>query len=441
LLVAVEMADAMTMTFWMIYDPIASADLAQFFRRNDDRPMAFYSHDQIIRAASLVFVIAQQLEIHADVVIDTCRLGTKPLEEHFGTTRQGARGDDRDARWIHIVADAQLKVRFEAELHIPVSKHAGRFAVDGACIPPGNGVGYIELGVSITQARKMAVAHLTGDSAEFEALMRRLLHEVNARGGEHIPRQAADAGFAVLHRVLRKGREDGCVVDSVDCPDDSVASPEEIARAFDADPPQLLEEPHDEGHGSDSDDDDDDERGSDSDEEDHEVVAEYEGQLPTESDAEDFCPRVVHRITRGLKPSPAQVAVAAPLFAAVGRQVIEQAALPPADRAAWAVGIRTRAAGGPQRQERFTASTLLVVGAPCEVQWEADVSHDFDEGGWIVFPRMTPFIVRRGDGVAYHVIPWRDFVTRSEVGLLPNPSHDRALGDAADDDDDDPQQW
>jgi hypothetical protein len=112
-MLCLEMADAM-ITFWMIYDPIASAKLAQFFRKSDDRAMAFYSHDQLIRAASLIFVMAQQLEIHADVAIDTCRLGTKPLEEHFGTTRQGARGDDRDSRWLHFVADAQLQGQFEA---------------------------------------------------------------------------------------------------------------------------------------------------------------------------------------------------------------------------------------------------------------------------------------------------------------------------------------
>jgi hypothetical protein len=267
--------------------------------------------------------------------------------------------------------------------------------------------------------------------------MRRLLDD--AGGGEHIPRQAADAGFAVLHRVLRKLHGNGSGIGSIEGADDATAGPEEIALTFDIDPPRLPDEPDEGGPDSDSDDEDDPDVAEDAGfQEDEAMLSSTLGEPESDeqSEAEDFegraCRGAVHRPTRGLRPSDAQAAAATPLFADVGLQVIQQAALPRADRAARATAIRTRAAGGPQRLEQFTTATLLVVGAPCEVAWEDGVWHDFQGGDWMVFTRMRPFIVQRADGVAYYVIAWRDFVTRSEVALFPSPAPRQEFSDTGD---------
>jgi hypothetical protein len=88
-MILLEMGDAM-LTYWMVNDPIAAGGLAQSCRSGDDRAMSFYSHDQLIRGSSVLFAAAYELEAHADVVVDTSRFGTKPLEEHFGSTRHTA---------------------------------------------------------------------------------------------------------------------------------------------------------------------------------------------------------------------------------------------------------------------------------------------------------------------------------------------------------------
>jgi hypothetical protein len=56
----------------------------------------------------VVYAVAFELEAHADQVVDTSIIGTKRLEQHFGSTREASNGNDRDPVWIHRVVDQQL---------------------------------------------------------------------------------------------------------------------------------------------------------------------------------------------------------------------------------------------------------------------------------------------------------------------------------------------
>jgi hypothetical protein len=63
-----------------------------------------------------------------------------------------------------------------------------------------------------------------------------------------------------------------------------------------------------------------------------------------------------------------------------------------------------------------------VVDRLCFAQFTCEEGgKQLEAGEWLVFPPMAPFQVLRTTDVAYHVVPWRDFIVAPQRSLQPSP--------------------